>query len=80
MKIFLAYSVSHLRLYISISSYFPGKARADALLALESEERDPGQEDPLEEGMAIHSSILARRIPWRKEPGRLVHRVRERGW
>lgn len=31
--------MSHLRLYISISSYFPGKARADALLALESEER-----------------------------------------
>ena len=27
------------------------------------------QEDPLEEGMAIHSSILAWRIPWTKEPG-----------
>ena len=27
------------------------------------------QEDPLEEGMAIHSSILAWRIPWREEPG-----------
>ena len=30
-----------------------------------------GQEDPLEEGMATHSSILAWRIPWTKEPGRL---------
>ena len=30
-----------------------------------------GQEDPLEEGMATHSSILARRIPWTEEPGRL---------
>ena len=30
-----------------------------------------GQEDPLEKGVAIHSSILAWRIPWRKEPGRL---------
>ena len=33
-----------------------------------------GQEDPpglLEEGMAIHSSILAWRIPWTEEPGRL---------
>ena len=30
-----------------------------------------GQEDPLEEVMAIHSSILAWRIPWTKEPGRL---------
>ena len=29
------------------------------------------QEDPLEEGMAIHSSILLWRIPWTGEPGRL---------
>ena len=28
-----------------------------------------GQEDPLEEGMATHSSILALRIPWTEEPG-----------
>ena len=28
-----------------------------------------GQEDPLEEGMATHSSILAWRIPWTGEPG-----------
>ena len=27
-------------------------------------------EDPLEAGMATHSSILAWRIPWTKEPGR----------
>ena len=31
----------------------------------------PGQEDPLEEEMATHSSILARRIPWTEEPGGL---------
>ena len=30
-----------------------------------------GQEDPLEKGMATHSSILACRIPWIEEPGRL---------
>ena len=30
-----------------------------------------GQEDPLEEGMAIHCSVLAWRIPWTQEPGRL---------
>ena len=30
-----------------------------------------GQEDPLEEGMATHSSILAWRIPWTKDSGRL---------
>ena len=28
-----------------------------------------GQEDPLEEGMATHPSILAWRIPWTEEPG-----------
>ena len=36
-----------------------------------------GQEDPLEEGMATHSSILAWRIPWTEGPGGLVHRVTE---
>ena len=30
-----------------------------------------GQEDPLERDMATHSSILAWRIPWTEEPGRL---------
>ena len=30
-----------------------------------------GQEDPLEKEMATHSSILAWRIPWMEEPGRL---------
>ena len=30
-----------------------------------------GREDPLEEGMATHSSVLAWRIPWTEEPGRL---------
>ena len=33
--------------------------------------RSLGWEDPLEEGMAIHSSILAWRIPWTEEPGGL---------
>jgi len=39
-----------------------------------------GQEDPQEEGMATHSSILAWRIPWTEELGELqsigFHRVR----
>ena len=33
--------------------------------------QSPGQEDPLEEGMATHSSILAWEIPWTEEPGGL---------
>ena len=37
-----------------------------------------GQEDALEEGMTIHSSILAWEIPWTEEPGRTtIHRVAE---
>ena len=43
-------------------------------------DRSLGQEDPLEEGMAIHSSILVWRIPWTEESGVLQsiasHRVR----
>ena len=30
-----------------------------------------GWEDPLEKGIAVHSSILAWRIPWTEEPGGL---------
>ena len=30
-----------------------------------------GWEDPLEKGMATHSSILAWKVPWTEEPGRL---------
>ena len=32
--------------------------------------QSPGQEDPVEEGMTTHSSILAWRIPRTEEPGR----------
>ena len=41
-----------------------------------------GQEDPLGKEMAIHSSILAWKIPWTEEPGRLkstgLQRVRHK--
>ena len=45
--------------------------------------RSLGQEDPLQKGMATHSSILAWRIPWTAEPGGLQsigsHRVGHNG-
>ena len=45
----------------------------------ESQVQPLGQEDPLEKGMATHSSILAWRIPWTEKPGGLPslgsHRV-----
>ena len=37
-----------------------------------------GWEDPLEKEMATHSSILAWRIPWTEEPGRLQSMVSQR--
>jgi len=49
----------------------------------ESQVQFLGWEDPLEEGMATHSSILAWRIPWTEEPSGLQsmgsQRVRH-GW
>ena len=45
----------------------------------ETQDSSLGREEPLEEGMATHSSILAWRILWREEPRRLqsigLHRV-----
>ena len=38
---------------------------------LKTEVRSLGREDPLEKGMATHSSILAWRIPWTEEPNGL---------
>ena len=35
----------------------------------ETQVRSLGQEEPLEKGMAPHSSVLAWRIPWTEEPG-----------
>jgi len=49
----------------------------------ETQVRSLGQEDALEEEMATYSSILAWRIPWTEEPGRLqsmaLQRVRQDG-
>ena len=38
---------------------------------IEMQVQSLGQEDPLEKGMATHSSVLAWRIPWTEQPGRL---------
>ena len=35
--------------------------------------QSPTWEDPLEKGMATHTSILAWRIPWTEEPGRVYN-------
>ena len=40
-------------------------------MSIETMTQSLGQEDPLEKGMATHSSIPAWRTPWTEEPGRL---------
>ena len=46
--------------------------RVKNLLAMqETRVQSLGQEDPLEKGVDTHSSILAWKIPWTEEPGRL---------
>ena len=54
---------------------FPGGSMVKDLPAMQKMQETRvwslGWEDPLEEGMATHSSILAWRIPWTEEPGRL---------
>ena len=42
--------------------------------------RSLGQEDPLEEEMATHSSILAWEIPWTEEPGGLQSVGSQNSW
>ena len=44
----------------------------------ETQFRSLGREDPLEEGMATCSSVLAWRIPWTEEPGGLQSMVLQR--
>ena len=43
----------------------------DPPAVLETRGQSLGQDDPLEEGIATHSSILAWKIPWSEEPGGL---------
>ena len=51
---------------------FPCSLVGESLTAMqETWVRSLGREDPLEKEMATHSSILAWRIPWTEEPGRL---------
>ena len=56
-------SVSVLRLVAQMVKHLP--------TVQETQVQALGREDPLEKEMATHSSILAWRIPWTEEPGRL---------
>ena len=57
---------------VRLTSGFPSGSKVKNPLARqETWFRSLGWEDPLEKGMATHSSILAWRIPWTEEPGGL---------
>ena len=57
------------------SKGFPGGSVVKACLPMQEPQETQvgslGREDPLGEGMAAHSSILAWRTPWTEEPGGL---------
>ena len=59
--------------YLALSKQgFPGGSVVKNLPAVQETQVQPlGKEDPLDEEMATHSSILARIIPWTEEPDRL---------
>jgi len=66
--------------YTQVLNYIQKPLKVDSLVAqmvkslpamLESRVWSIGRENPLEKGMATHSSILAWRIPWAEEPGGL---------
>ena len=62
---------------------FPGKESTCNAETQETRVQSLGREDPLEDGMATHSSMLAWRIPWTEEPGRLQSIASQRvehGW
>ena len=59
-------------LWLSVFFGVPRWLRIKYLPAMqEAPVQSLGQEDPLEKGMATHSSILTWRIPWTKTPGEL---------
>ena len=58
----------HQQPVLTASGFSDGKESA---CNVRDQVRSLGQEDPLEKGLATHSSILAWRIPWTQEPGGL---------
>ena len=65
----------HLKVIYGVKKHFSGGSVVKNLPAMQEPQemwvRSLGWANPLEEGMATHSSILAWKIPWTEEPGRL---------
>ena len=60
-----------LYVYIYCMTFPDGSDVKNLPAVQETQVQSLGREDPLEKGMATHSSILAWRIPWTEEPGGL---------
>ena len=58
-------------IYLTIWAFLVAQIRKNLPAMQETRVWSLAREDPLEKGMAIHSSILAWRIPWTEEPGGL---------
>ena len=67
---YLYYIKSYIYIYMYMTSLVAQMAK-HLLIVWETWVWSLGQEDPLEKEMAIHSSILAWKIPWMEEPGGL---------
>ena len=59
---------------MGLALWLRGKESACSIAAEEDTIRSTGLEDPLEQGMATHFSVLAWRTPWTEEPGGLQSR------
>ena len=64
-------SSNFIRTYLNIRAFLVAQTVKNPLAMQETQVQSLGREDPLEKGMATHSSILAWRIPWTKKPGGL---------
>ena len=58
-------------IHLSMGASLVAQMVKNLLAMQETRVQSLGQEDSLEKGMATHSGILARRIPWTEEPGGL---------
>ena len=67
-------------MYIHLRASLVAQWKRIHLLKPETWIRSLGQEDPLEEEMAAHSSVLAREIPWTEEPGALQFMGLQKSW
>ena len=65
------YIYIHIYIYIYIWASLIAQSVKNLSAMQETQVRSLGGEDPLDKGMATHSSILAWRIPWTEEPGGL---------